>query len=59
VSFQVHWILVCCNKVATRGSCKDGVWSLNVLDCDGVVSDWSSVSDEGKRTSAKKFVGCR
>ncbi len=59
MSFSVHWIFVCCKKIVAKGSCKDDVWSLNVLDCDGVVSDWSCVGDEGRRKNVKFFVGCR
>ncbi len=44
-------------KVATRGSCKDGVWSLNVLHCDGIVIGWSRVGDEAKKMSAIFLLG--
>jgi hypothetical protein len=51
--------MVCCNKVATRGSCKDGVWGVNALDCDNVVSNWSCVGDGGRRRGTIILVGSR
>lgn len=57
--FWVCWIPVCCKKVATKGSYKNVVWGLNVLDCDGVVSGWSHAGDVGRRTCMGFFVGCK
>lgn len=51
--------MVCCNKVAARGSCKDGVWGVNALDCDNVVSSWSCVGDIGRRRGNRILVGNR
>jgi hypothetical protein len=48
--FVELWFVV--TKIATRMICKDGVWGLNTLDCDGVVSGWSCVGDKGKRKGA-------
>ncbi len=57
----VSWISVCCNKVTTRGSCKDGVCSLNALDCESVVSNWSWVEvmwvTEGRKEALKFSLG--
>lgn len=49
--------MVCCNKVVTKGSCKDGVWGLNILDCDNVINSWSCVGDRGKKKGARILIG--
>lgn len=58
---RVRWILVCCNKVATRGSCNDCVCNLNALDydpcCKQLKLDWNCVGDGGKRRGIEILVG--
>jgi hypothetical protein len=47
------------NKVVAKGSCKDGVWGLNGLDCDNVVNGSSFVGDGGRRRGIGILIGSR